>query len=191
MQREKAWEILKKYNREPSHIRHALAVEATMRHFAQIFAEDPELWGAVGLVHDVDWEQTQAEPSRHCHRAVDLLTAEGVAPEIIRAVQSHGWGICSDIEPLSNLEKVLYAAEELTGLVIACGLVRPSRSLMDLEVKSVKKRWKDKTFAKGVNREVITMGAERLNIPLETLINGTIQALRPVEKDLGLGLCDE
>lgn len=185
--RESALEILVKHNQEPSHLKHALAVEAAMRHFARQFGEDPDLWGFVGILHDIDWEKTMANPAQHCILARELLAAENMPEHIIRAVVSHGWGLCTDVEPLSSLEKALYAVEELTGLIIACGLVRPSRSLADLTPKSVKKRWKDKSFARGVNRDVIQKGAELLAMPLDELMAGVIDALRPVERQLGLG----
>ena len=186
--RDEALELVKKYNKEQSHIHHALAVEATMRHFAEIFneAENKDLWGIVGLLHDIDWEMTSDKPETHCHLAPDLLRAAGVDDIIIRAVQSHGYGICTDVEPVSNLEKTLFAIDELTGLIITAGLVRPSKSLSDLELKSVKKKWKDKAFARGVNREIIKAGADRIGLELDRVINETILALRPVEKDIGM-----
>ncbi len=188
LDREKALELLKKYNSEESHIHHALAVEATMRHFAELFGEsdNADLWGVVGILHDIDWEITTPTPEKHCHVAPELLREAGVDENIIRAVQSHGYGICTDIEPLTNLEKTLFTIDELTGLIITAGLVRPSRSLGDLELKSVKKKWKDKAFARGVNREIIKDGAERMGMPLDKVIEETILALRPVEKQIGL-----
>ena len=184
--REQAFEILKQYNNEQSHIHHAHAVEAAMRHFAELYHEDPDLCGVVGILHDIDWEQTTSTPEKHCHLAPDMLKKAGVDDDIIRAVQSHGFGICTDIEPLSNLEKTLFTIDELTGLIITAGLVRPSKSLADLELKSVKKKWKDKAFARGVNREIIKQGAEKMNMPLDDVINETIIALRPVEKLIGM-----
>ena len=184
--REQALELVKKYNKEESHIHHAIAVENTMRHFAELYHEDPDLWGVVGLLHDIDWEMTTATPERHCHVAPDLLREAGVDEEIIRAVQSHGFGICTDVEPSNNLEKTLFTIDELTGLIITAGLVRPSKSLADLELKSVKKKWKDKAFARGVNRDIIKQGSERMNMPLDDVINETIIALRPVEKEIGM-----
>ncbi|MBQ6909870.1 MAG: HDIG domain-containing protein [Synergistaceae bacterium] len=184
--REEALNLVKKYNQEQSHIHHALAVEAAMRHFAGLFNEDKDLWGIVGILHDIDWELTSSKPETHCHKAPDLLRAAGVDESIIRAVQSHGFGICTDIEPLSNLEKTLFTIDELTGLIITAGLVRPSKSLSDLELKSVKKKWKDKAFAKGVNRDIIKAGAERMGFELDKVIEECIIALRPVEKDIGM-----
>jgi putative nucleotidyltransferase with HDIG domain len=184
--REEALSLLRKYNQDESHIKHAFAVEGTMRHFARRAGGDEELWGVVGILHDIDWEQTMSEPARHCNLAPTLLREAGVDEEIIHAVQSHGYGICSDVEPMNDMERTLFAIDELTGLVITAGLVRPSKSLSDLEVKSVKKKWKDKTFARGVDREIIQKGAEKMGVPLDELIGETIAALRPIEKAIGL-----
>jgi putative nucleotidyltransferase with HDIG domain len=186
--REEALELLRKHNNDESHIKHALAVEGTMRHFARKLGGDEDLWGVVGILHDIDWEKTMSEPSRHCNLAPELLREAGIGEDIIHAVQSHGYGICSDVEPKNDMEKVLFAVDELTGLVITAGLVRPSRSLSDLEVKSVKKKWKDKTFARGVNREIIQKGAEMMGMPLEAVIENTILGMRPIEKEIGLGV---
>ena len=184
--REQALDLLRQYNKDESHIHHALAVEAAMRHFAALYHEDPDLWGVAGILHDIDWEQTAPTPDRHCHLAPDILRQANVDESIIHAVQSHGYGICTDIEPANNLERTLFTIDELTGLIITAGLVRPSKSLADLELKSVKKKWKDKAFARGVNRDIIKQGAERMNMPLDDVINETISALRPVEKSIGL-----
>ncbi len=184
--REQALDLLKQHNQEESHIHHALAVEAAMRHFAGLYNEDPDLWGIVGILHDIDWEQTMQTPEKHCHIAPEILRGAGVDEGIIHAVQSHGWGICTDVEPSNQLEKTLFTIDELTGLIITAGLVRPSKSLADLELKSVKKKWKDKAFARGVNREIIKQGAELMNMPLDDVINETIIALRPVEKLIGM-----
>ena len=184
--RETALRILRKHNKNETHVRHALAVEGTMRHFARRAGADEDLWGVVGILHDVDWEMTSDAPERHCHLAPELLREEGVDEDIIHAVQSHGYGICTDVEPSNDMERTLFTIDELTGLVITAGLVRPSRSLSDLELKSVKKKWKDKAFARGVNREIISAGAERMGLPLDTVIEETILALRPIEKDVGL-----
>ena len=184
--REQALALLCKYNKEESHIHHARAVEATMRHFATLYHEDPDLWGVIGLLHDIDWEQTSSTPEQHCHAAPEMLRQANIDESIIHAVQSHGWGICTDIEPGNNLERTLFTIDELTGLIITAGLVRPSKSLADLELKSVKKKWKDKAFARGVNRDIIKQGAEKMNMPLDDVINETILALRPVEKEIGM-----
>ena len=180
--RENALSILEKHN---SDIKHALAVEATMRYFAQKMGGDPELWGFVGIIHDIDWEECQNDTSKHCNLAPEILRNHGVSEEIIHAAQSHGYGICTDVKPENDMEKVLFTIDELTGLIITAGLVRPSKSLSDLEVSSVKKKWKDKAFARGVNREIILQGAEMLGKPIEEIIEWVILALRPVEKEIG------
>jgi putative nucleotidyltransferase with HDIG domain len=180
--RENALSLLEKHN---SDIKHALAVEATMRYFAGRMGGDPELWGFVGIIHDLDWEKCQNDISKHCNLAPEVLRDEGVSEDIIHAVQSHGYGICTDVKPENDMEKVLYAIDELTGLIITAGLVRPSKSLSDLEVSSVKKKWKDKAFARGVNREIILNGVEMTGKPLEEIIEWVILALRPVEKQIG------
>lgn len=181
--REEALSLLKEYNQNDGLIKHALAVEAVMRYCAQKRGKDEEKWGAIGLVHDLDYERFANE---HCHKTEEILTQRGWPAEYIRAVVSHGWGICTDIEPQSDLEKVLYAIDELTGLVAATALVRPSKSVLDVEVKSVKKKWKDKAFAAGVNREVIAKGAEMLGMELGELINDTIMGMRQAAAEIGL-----
>ncbi|MDD2207626.1 MAG: HDIG domain-containing metalloprotein [Aminobacterium sp.] len=186
--REQAMEHLREYNNEDAHIKHALAVEATMKYFAKKAGEDEEKWGLVGLLHDIDWEQTEQTPEKHTHLAAEWLKAKGYADDIIRAIQAHGWGITSDVEPRSLMEKTLFAVDELTGLIIAAALVRPSKSLQDLTVKSVKKKWKDKAFARGVDRDVIQKGVDLLDMNLEEMVNGVLEALRPIEQELGLGL---
>jgi putative nucleotidyltransferase with HDIG domain len=184
--KDEAFSILRKHNSDESHIKHARAVEGTMRHFAHRFGGDEELWGVVGILHDIDWEKTMSDPARHCRLAPELLRAEGVDEVVIHAVESHGWGICSDAEPRDDMERTLFTIDELTGLIITAGLVRPSKSLSDLEVKSVKKKWKDKAFAKGVNRDIIQKGAEMMGVPLDEVIQETILALRPIESAIGL-----
>ncbi|WP_286846095.1 MULTISPECIES: HDIG domain-containing metalloprotein [Aminobacterium] len=185
--REEAMNVLREYNKDESHIKHALAVEAAMRHFARKADNDMEKWGVVGLLHDIDWERTQDTPERHTHEGALWLEAKGYPEDIVRAVKAHGWGMVSDVKPVSLMEKTLYAVDELTGLVIAAALVRPSKSLQDLTVKSVKKKWKDKAFARGVNRDVILKGAEMLDVAIDELIDGVIRALQPIEEELGLG----
>ncbi len=182
--REQAFELLKRYTSNEGLIKHAIAVEAVMRHFARKFGEDEEKWGVIGLVHDLDYEKF---PDQHCQKSREILEAEGWPEEYIRAVVSHGWGLCSDIKPETTLEKVLYAVDELTGLIVASALVRPSKSIMDLKAKSVKKKWKDKRFAAGVDRGVIEKGAEMLEMDLGELINETITGMRQVAPELGLG----
>ena len=181
--REKALDLLKKYNQDESLIRHALAVEAVMRRFADLFGEDVEKWGIIGLIHDLDYERY---PEEHCQKVKELLEAEGWPDEYIHAVQSHGWGICTEVEPVHRMEKVLYAIDEPTGLIAAAALVRPSKSLLDLEVKSVKKKWKDKSFAAGVNREIIMKGVELLGMDLNQVIQETITGMRRVAAEISL-----
>lgn len=181
--REEALKLLKEYNQDESLIRHALAVEAVMRHFAMLFDEDEEKWGIIGLIHDLDYERY---PDEHCVKVKEIMTERGWPEEYIHAVQSHGWGICSEVEPVHRMEKVLYTIDELTGLITAAALVRPSKSLLDLEVKSVKKKWKDKAFAAGVNREIIQKGAELLGMELSEIIKETIMGMRNIAAELGL-----
>ncbi|OPL13201.1 MAG: hydrolase [delta proteobacterium MLS_D] len=181
--REEALELLKQYNKNESLIAHALSVEAVMRHFALRYGGDPEEWGIIGLVHDLDYE---LYPELHCVKTREILEEHGWPEKYIRAVMSHGWGICTDVEPESDLEKVLYAIDELTGLITAAALVRPSRSLADLTVKSVKKKWKDKRFAAGVDRNIIERGAGMLNIEISDLIAETIEGMRKVAGQIGL-----
>ena len=154
-----------------------------MRRLAGKYGEDPEKWGAIGLVHDVDYEEF---PGEHCRHAPGILREAGWPEEYIHAVQSHGWGLCTEVQPESTLEKALYAIDELTGLVTASALVRPSRSVMDLEASSVKKKWKQPSFAAGANREVIARGADMLGMPIEELITETILGMRTVAGEIGL-----
>lgn len=178
--REEALELLKKYNKEPFHIQHALTVEGVMRWFAKElgYAEEEEFWGITGLLHDIDFE---LYPEEHCKKAPELLREAKVSEDMIYAVCSHGYGICSEEEPRLEMEKVLFAADELTGLIWSCALMRPSKSTMDLEVKSLKKKFKDKRFAAGCSREIISQGAERLGWELDELFDKTIQAMRSCE----------
>jgi predicted hydrolase (HD superfamily) len=181
--REEAWALLTRYNRSESLIKHALAVEAVMRHMARQRGVDEEAWGIVGLVHDLDYEMY---PEAHCRRTEQILRDEGWPGTYIRAVVSHGWGHCTDVKPESEMEKVLYAVDELTGLVAAAALVRPSQSVLDLTAKSVKKKWKDKRFAAGVDRSVIEKGAAMLGADLGTLIEETIAGMRQAAEAIGL-----
>ncbi|HOJ81985.1 MAG TPA: HDIG domain-containing protein [Acetomicrobium flavidum] len=183
LSRERAYELLGLHNHDESHVKHALAVEAAMRYFARHFGEDEDLWGIVGLLHDLDWEEC---PEEHPKKGAEWLKEAGYPEEVIRGVLAHAWEL-TGVEPKSLMEKVIYAVDELTGFVIAVALVRPSRSLSDLTAKSVMKKWKDKAFAKGVNREVIEKGAQLLEMPLAELIEHVIEALRPIEQELGLG----
>jgi len=154
-----------------------------MRYFAKKHNEDEEKWGIIGLVHDLDYEMF---PNEHCTKTREILEQENWHPDWIDSIVSHAWGICSDVEPKCLMDKVLYATDELTGLITAAALVRPSKSVMDLPVSSVKKRWKDKRFAAGVNREVIESGAEMLHIELNDLIDETILGMREVAESIGL-----
>ena len=181
--REEAYKLLTKYNKNEGLIKHALAVEGVMRYFASKRGEDAEKWGIIGLVHDLDYEQF---PDQHCLKTPEILREHHWPEDHIRAVVSHGWGICVDVEPRTEMEKAVYAIDELTGLVVTTALVRPSKSLMDLTPKSVKKKWKDKRFAAGVNREVIEAGAEMLGMELTEIIQETILGMREIAADLDL-----
>lgn len=181
--RKDAFALLQRYNQNESLIRHALSVEAVMRHFAALFSEDIEKWGIIGLIHDLDYEQY---PDQHCTMTKKLLEEEGWPADYIRSVISHGWGICSEVEPVHVMEKVLFTIDELTGLVTASVLVRPTRSILDLEIKSVKKKWPLRNFAAGANREVIEKGAGMLNMDLDFIIGETITGMRTVAAEIGL-----
>ena len=181
--REDALQLLKEYNQDDSLIKHALAVEGVMRHIARKKGEDEEKWGVIGLVHDLDYEQF---PKQHCSKSKEILQERGWPEEYVRAVISHGWGICSDVKPETTLEKTLYAIDELTGLVVTTALVRPSKSVMDVKVKSVKKKWKDKRFAAGVDRNIIEKGSEMLGVELSELIDDTIKGMQEIADDIGL-----
>ena len=181
--REQAFELLQEFNQTDSLIKHALTVEAVMRHFARKRGEDEEKWGVIGLVHDLDYEKF---PDQHCRKTEEILRQRQWPEEYIRAVVSHGWGICSQVQPESELETVLYAVDELTGLVTTSALVRPSKSVMDMEATSVRKKWKDKRFAAGVNRSIIEKGAAMLGVDLNDLIAETILGMREVAEEIGL-----
>ena len=180
MTRETALEALKKYNREPFHILHALTVEGVMRWFAQDqgYGEETDFWGIAGLLHDIDFEMY---PEQHCVKAPELLKEAGAEDELIHAVCSHGYGLVSDVKPEHQMEKILFASDELTGLIGAAARMRPSGSVMDMEVSSLKKKFKDKRFAAGCSRDVIREGAEELGWTLEELMDKTIQAMRSCE----------
>ena len=173
--------ILKKYNQEPFHIQHALTVEGVMRWFARENQEDEDFWGLAGLLHDVDFEKW---PEEHCKKAPELLAEIGASDELVHAVCSHGYGVCSEVEPANQMEKILFAADELTGLIWAAALMRPSRSVMDMEVKSIKKKFKDKRFAAGCSREIIQRGADMLGWDLNELFEKTLEAMRSCEADV-------
>ncbi|VVS93430.1 HDIG domain-containing metalloprotein [Desulfoluna spongiiphila] len=185
--RSAALELFKTYTTSESLTRHALSVEGVMRHFAEKFGEDPEVWGIIGLVHDIDYERY---PDEHCKKAEKILSGAGWPEAWIRAVVSHGWGLVTDVKPETRLEQTLYAIDELTGLVASTALVRPSRSVMDMKAKSVKKKWKDKSFAAGVDRSIIEKGAEMLGMELSELITETILGMRKVADEVGLGMAE-
>ena len=181
--RENAWKLLLKYNQDSFHIQHALTVEGVMKWYANElgYEKDAEYWGIVGLLHDIDFEQY---PEAHCIKAPKLLREAGVGEDIIHAVCSHGYELTVDVKPEHEMEKVLYAVDELTGLIGAVALIRPSKSVQDMEVKSVKKKYKSKNFAAGCSREVIERGAEMLEWDLSTLIQRTIEAMRSCEAEI-------
>lgn len=181
--REEAFTLLKKYNKEPFHIQHALTVEGVMKWFAKElgYGEDEEYWGIVGLLHDIDFEEY---PDQHCIKAPELLREAGVGEDMIHAVCSHGYALTVDIKPEHEMEKVLYAVDELTGLIGAVALMRPSKSVQDMEVKSVKKKYKNANFAAGCSREVIERGADMLEWELNELIQKTIYAMRSCEESV-------
>jgi predicted hydrolase (HD superfamily) len=181
--RDAALALLRTYNTEPFHIQHALTVEGVMRWYAGElgYGEDADFWATVGLLHDVDFEKW---PEEHCKKAPELLRAGGCSDAFIHAVCSHGWGLCCDVEPREEMEKVLFAADELTGLIGAAARMRPSRSCQDMELSSLKKKFKDKKFAAGCSRDVIRQGAELLGWELDTLLERTILAMRACEKSV-------
>ena len=181
--REEALDLFRKYNKSESLYKHALSVEAVMRHMARKHGEDEEMWGVIGLIHDLDYEMY---PEQHCTMSEKIMRDHGWPEEYIRAVKSHGYGICSDTEPQTLLERTLYAIDELTGLVTTSALVRPSRSVLDLEARSVRKKWSDRRFAAGVDRSVIEKGAAGLGVDLNDLISDTIKGMRDVAEEIGL-----
>ena len=181
--RAEAFELLQEFNKNDSLVKHALTVEAVMRHFAALLGEDEEKWGIIGLLHDIDYEMY---PEQHCIKAKELLAEKGWPEEYIHAVASHGWKLCCDVEPTEKMEKVLYTIDELTGLIAATALMRPSKSILDMEVKSVKKKWKQKSFAAGVNREVIEEGAAMLGMEMDNVIGETIIGMQKAAEEIGL-----
>lgn len=180
MERAKAWELLRAYNKDHFHLQHALTVEAVMRWFANDLGcgAEADYWGVVGLLHDIDFE---LYPEQHCVKCVELLQKGGVPEDMIHAIVSHGYGICADVAPEREMEKVLFACDELTGLIWAAALMRPSKSTKDMELKSLKKKYKDKKFAAGCSRDVIARGAEQLGWELDTLLSKTLQAMAETE----------
>ena len=187
LSREQALALLRQYNKEPFHIQHALTVEGVMRWYANELghADEADYWAAVGLLHDIDFE---LYPDQHCKKAPELLAGGGVGEDMIHAICSHGYGICCDVEPQEEMEKVLFAADELTGLIWSAALMRPSKSVQDMELKSLKKKYKDKKFAAGCSRDVIQTGAERLGWELDTLLERTILAMRSCEESVAAEL---
>ena len=185
--RDEALALLRQYNQEPFHLQHAFTVEGVMRWYANElgYSGEADFWAMVGLLHDIDFERW---PEEHCQKAPELLAAAGADEGLIHAVVSHGYGLCSDVAPEHPMEKVLFAADELTGLIGAAALMRPSRSVMDMEVSSLKKKFKDKRFAAGCSRDVIRQGAENLGWELEVLFERTIQAMRACEADVSAAM---
>lgn len=181
--REKALALLKEYNQSEALVKHGMQVEAIMRYYAEQAGEDPEYWGCVGLLHDVDYEKY---PEEHCKKAAEILKGAGYDDAFIHAVISHGYGLVSDVEPELYMEKVLYTVDELSGLINATAIMRPSKSVMDLEVKSVKKKFKDKKFAAGVDRQIILDGCERLGTDIDTVIEKCILGMREDHEAIGL-----
>jgi putative nucleotidyltransferase with HDIG domain len=181
--REQALELFRNYNKTESLFRHALSVEAVMRYMARKAGEDEDKWGIIGLIHDLDYEMY---PEQHCKMTEKILRENNWPEEYIRAVLSHGWGLASEVEPISNLEKTIYAIDELTGLVATSALVRPSKSVLDMEARSVRKKWNDKKFAAGVDRSVIEKGASMLGANLDDLITDCIMGMREVAEEIGL-----
>ena len=180
---DEALSVLKEFNQSESLLKHAYSVEGVMRYMAQKLGEDEEKWGIIGLMHDLDYERF---PKQHCSKSREILEERDWPEEYIRAIVSHGWGICSDVEPQTNLEKTLYTIDELTGLITAVAIIRPSKSVSDLEAKSVMKKWKDKSFAAGVNRSVIEKGTEMLGVELRDLATDVIMGMRQVADKIGL-----
>jgi len=181
--REEALELLHRYNESDSLRKHAYAVEGVMRYLARKRGQDEDRWRIIGLVHDLDYEKF---PNQHCAKTKEILEEHGWPADYIRAAVSHGWGICSDVEPQTDLEKALYAIDELTGLVVTTALIRPSKSVLDVQVKSVKNKWKDKRFAAGVDRSIIERGAAMLGVGLDEIIEDTIKGMQEVAEAIGL-----
>ena len=187
--RAQALALLQKYNKEPFHIQHALTVEGVMRWYAQENGEDTDFWGLCGLLHDIDFE---VYPEAHCQKAPELLAEVNASPEMVHAICSHGYGLCSDVEPRHLMENILFTVDELTGLIGAAARMRPSKSVMDMELSSLKKKFKDKKFAAGCSRDVIKQGAERLGWTLDEVLDRTILAMRSCEAAVAqelAGLC--
>jgi putative nucleotidyltransferase with HDIG domain len=180
---DEALSLLKEFNKSESLLKHAYSVEGVMRYMARKMGENEEKWGIIGLMHDLDYERF---PEQHCKKSREILEERGWPEEYIRAIVSHGWGICTNVEPQTEMEKALYAIDELTGLITAVAIIRPSKSVADLEAKSVMKKWKDKSFAAGVNRSVIEKGTAMLGVDLRDLITDVIMGMRAVADRIGL-----
>ena len=181
--REEAWKLLNEYNKSDALLKHGLAVEGVMRHFAEMNGEDTEKWGVIGLLHDLDYEMY---PEKHCVKTAEIMRENDIDEDYIHAVCSHGWGLCCDVEPVEKMEKVLYTIDELTGLINAACLMRPSKSVLDIEVKSVKKKFKSSGFAAGVNREVIQKGCDMIGLSLDDVIKETIEGMKSCADAIGL-----
>ena len=181
--REETLELLKEYNKSESLIKHALAVEAVLKHFAGHYGADIDKWSVIGLIHDLDYEMY---PKEHCIMTEKILRENGWPENYIYSVISHGWGICTDAEPISIMEKTLFTIDELTGLIAATALMRPSRSILDMKLKSIKKKWKQKSFAAGVDRELIQKGADLMGMDLDEVMQKTLEGMQTVAKEIGL-----
>ncbi len=181
--REQTMELLEKYNKSESLKKHALSVEGVMKYFASEYKEDVEKWGIIGLIHDLDYEQF---PEEHCKMTEKILRENNWPEDYIYSVISHGWGICTDAEPKHIMEKILFTIDELTGLIAATALMRPSKSVLDMKLKSIKKKWKTKSFAAGVDRELILKGCELLGMELDEIITMTLEGLKTVAEEIGL-----
>ena len=181
--REEAWKLLNEYNKSDALLKHGLAVEGVMRHFAELNGEDTEKWGVIGLLHDLDYEMY---PEKHCVKTAEIMRENDIDEDYIHAVCSHGWGLYCDVEPVEKMEKVLYTIDELTGLINAACLMRPSKSVLDIEVKSVKKKFKSSGFAAGVNREVIQKGCDMIGLSLDDVIKETIEGMKSCADAIGL-----
>lgn len=183
MDRKETMELLKKYNKSESLVKHALAVEGVMKHFARFYGEDEDKWGNIGLIHDLDYEQY---PDQHCTMTEKILRENNWPEDYIYSVISHGFGICTDAKPKQTMEKVLFTIDELTGLIVATALMRPSKSVLDMKVKSIKKKWKQKSFAAGVDRDLIAKGAEMLGMELSDVMTHTLKGMQEVADEIGL-----
>ena len=181
--RDEAWRLLCEYNKSESLLKHGLTVEGVMRHFANLLGEDPEKWGVIGLLHDLDYEMY---PEQHCIKAMEIMADKGIDEEYIHAVASHGYGICCDVEPIQKMEKVLFTIDELAGLIAAACLMRPTKSVLDIELKSVKKKYKTQSFAAGVDRAIIEKGCKMLDMDLDYVISEVIAGMRECAEEIGL-----